>query len=98
MNKNDLIRGGTLFKPLLVLVLSIVLLLSGAVLPAREAKAAPVTPTREVDLATGSVTVKDKEVVRIYQNSGTTTRNGINVSSGATASIILDGINRDLNG
>ena len=97
MNKNDLIRGGTLFKPLLVLVLSMVLLLSGAVLPAREAQAAPAapTPTREVDLTTGNVTVKDKEVVRIYQNSGTTTGNGITVDPGATATIILDGLNFD---
>ena len=63
MNKNDLIRGGTLFKPLLVLVLSMVLLLSGAVLPAREAQAAPAAPkpTREVDLSQGNVTVKDKD-------------------------------------
>lgn len=97
MNKNVLIRGGTLFKPLLVLVLSMVLLLSGAVLPAREAQAAPAapTPTREVDLTTGNVTVKDKEVVRIYQNSGTTTGNGITVDPGATATIILDGLNFD---
>ena len=93
MNKNDLIRGGTLFKPLLVLVLSIVLLLSGAVLPAREAKAAPVTPTREVDLATGSVTVKDKEVVRIYQNSGTTTGNVISVPNNINATVILENLN-----
>lgn len=95
MNKNDLIRGGTLFKPLLVLVLSMVLLLSGAVLPAREAKAAPVTPTREADLTQGNVTVRDNEVVRIYQNSGTTTGKGIDVNAGATATIILDGINFD---
>lgn len=93
MNKNDLIRGGTLFKPLLVLVLSMVLLLSGAVLPAREAKAAPVTPTREVDLSAGNVTVHEKEVVRIYQNSGTTTGNGIIVDTNSKATIILDRVN-----
>ncbi|WP_270506159.1 YDG domain-containing protein [Eubacterium limosum] len=97
MNKNDLIRGGTLFKPLLVLVLSMVLLLSGAVLPAREAKAAPVTPTREVDLTQGNVTVHDKEVVRIYQNSGTTTTNRIESVEGSTATIIIENLSRDSN-
>ena len=98
MNKNDLIRGGTLFKPLLVLVLSMVLL-SGAVLPAREAQAAPVipTPTREVDLTKGNVTVKDKEVVRVYQNPGTTTSNNISVESNAKATVILDRVNQSAN-
>ena len=100
MNKNDLIRGGTLFKPLLVLVLSMVLLLSGAVLPAREAQAAPAAPkpTREVDLSQGNVTVKDKEVVRVYQNSGTTTVNNITVPNGVNATVILENVNRVLNG
>ena len=99
MNKNDLIRGGTLFKPLLVLVLSMVLLLSGAVLPAREAQAAPAAPkpTREVDLSQGDVFVKDKEVVRIYQNSGTTTTNRIESVEGSTATIIIENLNRDSN-
>ena len=98
MNKNDLIRGGTLFKPLLVLVLSMVLLLSGAVLPAREAQAAPVipTPTREVNLSNGNVTVKDKETIRVYQDKDSDwTRNIINVPEGVTATLILENINHD---
>ena len=98
MNKNDLIRGGTLFKPLLVLVLSMVLLLSGAVLPAREAQAAPVipTPTREVDLSKGPVEVKNNEVVRVYQNLNSgTTGNKITAPDGVKATVILENINFD---
>lgn len=99
MNKNDLIRGGTLFKPLLVLVLSMVLLLSGAVLPAREAQAAPeITFDREVNLSNGNVSVMDGETIRIYQDKNSSmTRNGIFVPEGVKATIVLENINFDGN-
>ena len=96
MNKNNLAKTETLFKPLFVLVLSMVLLLSGAVLPTREAKAAPVEPTREVNLSSGSgnVDIADGEVVRVYQNAGTTTDRGITVLAGAKATVILENVNK----
>lgn len=100
MNRKNLTRGGTLFKPLLVLLLSIALLLSGAALPTREAKAAPIipTPTREMNLSNGSIDVQKNEVVRVYQNlnSGTTS-NKINVPEGVNATIILENLNFDAN-
>lgn len=95
MYKNNVTKGNALLRPLWVLVLSMVLLLSGAVLPDREVKAASVTPTREVDLAVGDVTVKKDEVVHVFQTGSATTgtSNKIEVPAGVNATIILENLN-----
>ena len=97
MNKNNLIKGDILFKPLLVLLFCLALLLLIAAFSTNNAKAATITPTREVELPVSSnVTVNDGEILRVYENidSGWNAAGGVIVPKGVKATVILENIRR----
>lgn len=79
-------------KTLTILFLSILLLLPTLMLEGKEAKAAPVTETRAVDLSEGNVEdIRDDEVVRVYQTTQSTSN--FFVVNAKRATIILDNLN-----
>lgn len=80
-------------KTLTILFLSIILLLPTLMLEGSVAKAAPVEPTRSVDLSNGTVTLSTSgEVVRIYQSTEST-GNTIDITAETNVTIILDNLN-----
>ena len=80
-------------KAFTILSLSVLLLLPTLMLEGKEAKAAPVTETRAVNLSNGKVTLSTSgEVVRIHQNA-TPTENVIEVAADTDVKIILDNLN-----
>lgn len=68
------------------------LLLPTLMLEGKEARAAGVTETRSADISKGNVSVKDGEVVRVYQTTPTAEYN-VDVEENATATVILEKLN-----
>lgn len=79
-------------KTLTILFFSMLLLLPTLMLEGKEARAAGVTETRSADISKGNVSVKDGEVVRVYQTTPTAEYN-VDVEENATATVILEKLN-----
>ncbi|QCT71440.1 putative Ig domain-containing protein [Eubacterium maltosivorans] len=79
-------------KTLTILFFSMLLLLPTLMLEGKEARAAGVTETRSADISKGNVSVKNGEVVRVYQTTPTAEYN-VDVEENATATVILEKLN-----